>query len=52
MAKTAKSSFVPPVGDLGATYTVHPWLVGKRVVDFLLVLLEYFSPVALVVEAL
>ena len=22
-------------GDLGVTYTVHLWLVGKRVVDFL-----------------
>ena len=24
-----------PKGDLGVTYTVHLWLVGKRVVDFL-----------------
>ena len=24
-----------PLGDLGVTYTVHRWLVGKRVVDFL-----------------
>ena len=23
------------LGDLGVTYTVHLWLVGKRVVDFL-----------------
>ena len=29
-----------PVGDLGVTYTVHLWLIGKRVVDFLLVLVE------------
>jgi len=36
------------VGDLGVTYTVHPWLIGKRVVDFLI---ELFSP-ALTVEAL
>jgi len=28
------------LGDLGVTYTVHLWLVGKRVVDFLLVLIE------------
>ena len=27
--------FVPAFGDLGVTYTVHLWLVGKRVVDFL-----------------
>jgi len=24
-----------PLGELGVTYTVHLWLVGKRVVDFL-----------------
>jgi len=29
--------------DLGVTYTVYPWLVGKRVVDFLLVLTEHLS---------
>jgi len=40
-----------PLGDLGVTYTVHLWLVGKRVVDFLLVLLERFTP-AFTVEAL
>ena len=27
--------FVPPFGDLGVTYMVYLWLVGKRVVDFL-----------------
>jgi len=30
------------LGDLGVTYTVHLWLVGKRVVDFLLALNELF----------
>jgi len=40
-----------PLGDLGVTYMVCLWLVGKRVVDFLLVLIECFSP-ALTVEAL
>jgi len=39
------------LGDLGVTYVVHLWLVGKRVADFLLVLIELFSP-ALTVEAL
>ena len=39
------------MGNLGVTYTVHLWLVGKRVVDFLLVLIELFS-LALTVEAL
>jgi len=34
--------FEPPFGDLGVTYMVHLWLVGKRVVDFLLALIELF----------
>jgi len=51
MPKTAKSHFVPPFGDLGVTYTVYLWLVGKRVVDFLLALIELFS-LALTFEAL
>jgi len=29
-------------GELGATYTIHLRLIGKRVVDFLLVLIELF----------
>jgi len=33
----------PPLEDLGATYDDHLRLVGKRVVDFLLVLIELFS---------
>jgi len=33
----------PPLGDLGATYDDHRRLVGKRVVDFLLALIELFS---------
>jgi len=32
-----------PLGHLGVTYTVHLWLAGKRVVDFLLALIEFFS---------
>jgi len=43
--------FEPPFGELGITYTVYLWLVGKRVVDFLLALMELFS-VALTVVAL
>ena len=43
---------MPPFGVLGVTFTVHLWLVEKRVVDFLLlVLIEHSSP-ALTVEAL
>jgi len=33
----------PPLGDLGATYDDHLRLIGKRVVDLLLVLIELFS---------
>ena len=35
--------FEPPLGDLGVTYDDHLWLIGKRVGDFLLVLIELFS---------
>jgi len=35
--------FRPDLGDLGATYDDHLRLIGKRVVDFLLVLIERFS---------
>jgi len=31
------------LGDLGATYDDHLRLIGKRVADFLLVLIELFS---------
>ena len=31
------------MGVLGATYAVHVRLVGKRVIDFLLVIIEFFS---------
>ena len=33
----------PPLGDLGAMYDDHLRLIGKRVVDFLLALMELFS---------
>jgi len=32
----------PPLGDLGATYDDHLRLIGKRVMDFLLALIELF----------
>jgi len=35
--------FRPPLGDLGATYDDHLRLIGKRVVDFLLALIQLFS---------
>ena len=35
--------FWAPLGDLGATYDDHLRLLGKRVVDFLLVSIELFS---------
>ena len=33
----------PPLGELGATYDDHLKLIGKRVADFLLALIELFS---------
>ena len=36
--------FWAPLGDLGATYDDHLRLIGKRIVDFRLVLTELFSP--------
>ena len=35
--------FKPPLGELRATYDDHLRLIGKRVVDFLLALIELFS---------
>jgi len=35
--------FKPPFWGLGTTYDVHLGLIGNRVVDFLLVLIELFS---------
>jgi len=35
--------FRPPLGDLGATYDDHLRLIGKRVADLLLALIELFS---------
>jgi len=32
-----------PLGDLGVTYDDHLRLIGKRVVDFLLAIIELFS---------
>jgi len=33
----------PPLGDLGRAYNDHLRLIGKRVVEFLLALIELFS---------
>jgi len=35
--------FSPPLGDLAATYDDNLRLIGKRIVDFLLALIELFS---------
>jgi len=32
-----------PLGHLGVTYTLHLWLFGKPVVDFLFVVIELYS---------
>jgi len=33
----------PSLGDLGVTYDGHLRLIGKRIVDFLLAVMELFS---------
>ena len=43
--------FEPPFGGLGTTYDVYLGLIGKRVVDFLLVIIELLS-LAVTAEAL
>ena len=43
--------FKPPFGGLEVTCTVHLWLAGKRVVDFLSAIIELFS-LALMAAAL
>ena len=45
------SVFEPPFGGLGTTYDVHLGLIGKRVVDFLLAIIELLS-LAVTAEAL
>jgi len=43
--------FEPPFGGFGTTYDVHLGLIGKRVVDFLLVIIE-ISSLGVTAEAL
>ena len=41
-AKNGHFMFLTPFGGLEAEYDVHPRLIGKPVVDFLLVIIELF----------
>ena len=50
-AKCENSCFESTFGGLRVTHRVHLWLHEKRIVDFLLVIIELFS-LALTVEAL
>ena len=46
LMKISRFAFLrPPLGDLQATYDDHLRLIGKRVVDFLLALIELFRQV-------
>ena len=45
-----KIAFEAPFGGLGATYDVHLRLIGQLVGDFLLVIVELFSPGAFVLS--
>ena len=49
--KNGRFAFLSPLGELGATYDDHLRLIGKRVVDFLLVIIELLS-LAVTAEAL
>jgi len=49
-AKRKKNRFWGPLCGLGATYAVHLRLIGKLVVDFLLVIIELFSVGAFVLS--
>jgi len=40
--ENGRFAFLTPLGSLGAPYDVHLRFIGKRVVDFLLVLIELF----------
>ena len=51
-AKCKNFRFEPPFGDLGVTYTVHLLLAGKRVVELLLVLIEFCSLALMAAAAL
>jgi len=42
-AKCKNSRFNPTFEDLGVTHRIHLWLDGKCIVDFLLVIIEFFS---------
>jgi len=42
----------PPLGNLGATYDDHLRLIEKRVLDFLLALIELFFAIGVTAEAL
>jgi len=51
LMKIGRFAFLRPLEDLGATHDDHLRLIGKRVVDFLLALIELFS-VGVTAEAL
>ena len=40
--KRKNRSLSHPSGDLGVTYTLHLWLVGKPMVNFIFVVIELF----------
>jgi len=42
-AECKNSRFESPIGDLGVTHRVYLWLDGKRIVDFLLAIIQLFS---------
>jgi len=43
LKKRKNRSLSHPLRHLGVTYSLHLWLVGKPVVDFIFVVIELFS---------
>jgi len=41
--ENGRLAFLRPISGLGATYGVRLRLIGKRVVDFLLLLIDFFA---------
>jgi len=42
-AKCKHSYFEPPFGDLGVTHGIHLWLDVKRIVDFILAIVQFLA---------
>ena len=46
LKKRKNRSLSHPLGDLGVTYALHLWLVGKPMVDFIFAIIELFFTIS------